>query len=207
MGALVRSSDADALLRLADEAACLPEGAEGETFAITREQAQAIAQLAADHRRLRGLVTGQKTPCVLFHGVWGLAGRGNYDPGHYLYTCAGRTIWDKERAALGVPKFARQLDGGYAPGSDELGNAPRYQPERLVRVTHEAGWTLYAFWDRSADERGNSNSVILIEGTWEFGDLEPIASRALPQIWARCGSGLREETPGAWRALALGGEF
>ncbi len=227
MSALVKQLPIDELLRLCEQAAkqVNDDGEEPSDavpfFGISPEQAAAISQLARDYRALRGLVDGQSFPSILYHGVWPEQCRckppcnlpfrcRQQQVGHYLYTRAGRHLSTAESRAFGVPTFARSLDGGYAPGSDEKGYSPKLQPDRMVRVTHEQGWTLFGLWDRSGDQRGNSNSVIVVQGTWEFKDLERLALHALPLVWGRIKDGIREESPAEWeraRRMALGGEF
>ncbi len=55
-------------------------------------------------------------------------------------------------------------------------------PPRLV---HVQGWTALAFWDRSSDRRGGSNSAILAAGTLDFEAMVAIAADNFPSVWAR----------------------
>lgn len=183
----------------------LPEAA-GE-IPLDPSQVQAIRALARDYRLLLGLSEGQKLPVCLFFGVWSTDPRDN---SHSLYLRSGRSIYlgSQEAAGLKLPTLARPLDGGYAPGTDELKRTPdrRGQPQGLVRTTHEAGWTIFSFWDQTGRQQYGSNAAFLLEGTWTFEDLAPVASRAFPRQWARFGAGLRQESPEAWRLLELGAE-
>lgn len=158
-------------------------------------------RLVEAYRRLKGLSEGQKQPVVLFHGVWL-----NASYGHSLYTRAGKTLDQDLRQRLSVPSFSKDLDGGYAPGTDELGRHPEstsMMPEQMVRTTHELGWTIFSFWDTTGDNRGGSNSAFIAEGIWEFEDLSKLIEDAFPFFVSRWRM-LRKETPNAWRLFALG---
>lgn len=50
------------------------------------------------------------------------------------------------------------------------------------------GWTAIGFWDRTGDNRGNSNSNFIVEGTYSFEDMCHLAEQAFPAIWKRIGN-------------------
>lgn len=106
--------------------------------------------------------------------------------GHYLWTRGThgpRTDHDRERT---LTLLFGGLDGVLC-----WSNAPaRYSYERdetegLALVTHRAGWTALAFWDRSVDKRGGCNSAFIAEGTLTFAQLVRRAKSRWPEVWAR----------------------
>lgn len=109
-------------------------------------------------------------PRVLYFGCWSRAQRG-----HYLHEVDGRT-----GRPLGIVPFVdAELDGGFCPEGQ--------QSEGVARLHHLRGWTVLAFWDRSADSRGNSHSTFLADGQHEFEEMVALAKEAFPAVWARFG--------------------
>jgi len=63
----------------------------------------------------------------------------------------------------GLTPWGTHPDGTLAPkGAQIEGEALLHQKD---------GWTALAFWDRSGDSRGNSNSAFFIEGTYTFDEM------------------------------------
>ncbi len=95
--------------------------------------------------------------------------------GHFLWRPgAGRTSDEGHRLPW------KRLDGNLAPGCDD-----DEQPEGLGRLHHRDGWTAWAFWDRTYDRRGNSNSVFLFKGTHTLEEMQSLAKSHFPDVWAR----------------------
>lgn len=105
--------------------------------------------------------------------------------GHFLYPADPRERkrgvvlpwnhgFDKREGVL-------HLDTGLAPGGPK--------GERTMGVAalhHKGGWTALAFWDCTGDTRGNSNSVVIAEGTHTFNDMKTLAANHFPRVWERC---------------------
>lgn len=116
---------------------------------------------------------------VYYFGAWG-------EPGHLLWTPAGRTDWEAQRA-LPWP----ELDGVLA-GDPELKDPHRRnhwstdnQPEGRARLHHRDGWTALAFWDRSCDSRYGSNSVLFARGTLSAAEMLALFELHFPAVWRR----------------------
>lgn len=61
----------------------------------------------------------------------------------------------------------------------------RDEAEGRAFLTHRAGLTVLAFWDRSGDKRGASNTAFICPGTLTFAQIVRQARHTWPQIWAR----------------------
>jgi hypothetical protein len=107
----------------------------------------------------------------LYFGCWG-------ESGHYLFTPDGDTVRRAERLALPVALQPAALDQGYCPR-----RAGVRQGE--AKVTHVAGRTVLAFWDRSVDTRPGSHSTFVLSGTLDFDAAVAVARAAFPEVWAR----------------------
>ena len=110
---------------------------------------------------------------VRYFGVW----RGD---GHRLWAPGGRdlrygrTVWDGK------------LDMWLCPrGSMKVKPGPVDQPQGASKIHHKGGWTAWAFWDRTGDERFHSNSVFLAYGQHDFDTMLKIAALYFPEIWDR----------------------
>lgn len=115
--------------------------------------------------------------------------------GHHLYETAGaeRMRWFRGKERLPEVLRESRLDGCYAPyqhtrhGGDPFA---AIQTQGHARLTHVAGWTVIAWWDRTGDSRGGCNSALLIPALvgWEQGlELGRAACPALFQRLARAG--------------------
>lgn len=114
---------------------------------------------------------------AFYFGCWG-------GTGHFLCDERGRMA----RRDNGSPWTEEQLDTGFCPGMvREYGRlvAPREQPEGAARLVHERGWTALAFWDRSVDSRGSSNSCFVLEGEHDFEATVRLARERFPSVWSR----------------------
>jgi len=87
-----------------------------------------------------------------------------------------------ERAGI-YPK----IDGGFCPGmeDDDTRHHDVKQVQGHARLTHHNGWTILAFWDRTGDSRGNSNSAFLEQGEHSFDEMVAKAKATFPKIWER----------------------
>lgn len=105
-----------------------------------------------------------------FHGSTGPGS------GHKLYGLNESWISFKERDA--VPW--KDLDGGLVPRLQS-----GRQVEGIAQLHHKDGWTALAFWDRTGDSRGNSNSVFVLEGIWTFDQALARAKELFPASFER----------------------
>lgn len=105
-----------------------------------------------------------------FHGC-----TGQYSSGHGFYGPHERYV--SHRTATAEVPFEHP-DGGLAPKLAA-------QTEGVAKLHHKGGWTALAFWDRSGDERGNSNSVFFFEGTWTYEQALELAHKYYPESFER----------------------
>ncbi len=114
---------------------------------------------------------------ILFFGAWDR-------PGHY-YWLPGRRSAETSRL-LPASLAGGKIDGRLAPQKRE----PRY-PNRLLETEGEAavhhieGWTVVAWWDRSVDRRGMSNSALLMRGTHTMSAVFLEAADKFPELLPR----------------------
>lgn len=83
---------------------------------------------------------------VLFFGC------GPREAGHYWWPSWPRA---ERRAALPAWLLEENVDCGLLPDGAQV--------EGVVRVHRREGWSAFAWWDRSGDKRGNSNSVLAVK--------------------------------------------
>lgn len=118
--------------------------------------------------------------------------QGKNAPGHYYF-------WAPEPGAL-ICEYAAEkrfpegsplltIDGTFmqeAPARSVLDlREPVEQVEGLAWLHHLDGFTVMAFWDRSADPRGRSNSAFVFEGKHDFEKMKQLAEEWFPKIWER----------------------
>jgi hypothetical protein len=126
---------------------------------------------------------------VLYFGCW-------HRPGHYLFCPNGGRA---PRNATPFGADAEQLDRDcYKPGKRSNRFASECvetadQIQGAARLTHERGWTIFAFWDRSVDHRGGCHSTFVAPDTWTAEEMIDAARAAFPQIWARYSFEVRTE--------------
>jgi hypothetical protein len=106
---------------------------------------------------------------------------GHTQAGHFLYAEGPTSYTTGVEQPWAVTRNGRWqhdgLDGSLAPGKD--------QRQGLVALYHRGGWTALAFWDRSGDSRGNSNSVFLIDRTLAFPEALALARERWPELFER----------------------
>lgn len=107
---------------------------------------------------------------VYFYGCMkGVAG--HTEAGHYWRASDG-----SDGHKSGSP-FGRYPDGTLCPeGGQVQGAAILHQKD---------GWTAIGFWDRTGDDRGNSNSNFIVQGTYSFEEMCKLAQEAYPALWKR----------------------
>ena len=109
--------------------------------------------------------------------------------GHYLYEPGLRALRDEPP---GWPHSLHHfypgalLDGKLAPRlPGRGGRSGEEAPEGHAVLRHIEGWTFLAFWDRSADRRGASNSVFALDGVHDFNAAVALSRAAFPNVWER----------------------
>jgi hypothetical protein len=111
-----------------------------------------------------------------------------HDIGHFLWLPGMRSGFQVERT-LPEGVQSHKLDGVYPPGGTAYTGGKRdyrnVEVEGVARVAHVDGYTVLAFWDRSADERGASNSAFVVEGEHDFDAALSASREAFPQVFAR----------------------
>jgi hypothetical protein len=81
-----------------------------------------------------------------------------------------------------------KCDGGFCPGMEGLDAARTSrvkQVEGHAKLTFLNEYTILAFWDRTGDGRGNSNSAFIEGGENTFDEMVAKAKEVFPQIWER----------------------
>lgn len=106
--------------------------------------------------------------------------------GHYWQ---GRGDVDSLYGPAGGPGI---IDGKYPPrvGPDRRRRPDQYDsrpevPQGQAALVHVSGWTVIAYWDRSQDKRGASNSAFAAEGECSFAELLEAARRQWPWVFER----------------------
>ncbi len=94
-----------------------------------------------------------------------------HSPGHFLQSASGKKLYDP------VDPWGWKIDGGLCP--------PGRQFEGTVALHHKDGWTAIAFWDRSVDSRGGSNSVFMADQILPYDQMIEAAKAKFPAIWSR----------------------
>jgi hypothetical protein len=85
---------------------------------------------------------------VLYFGCW-------QESGHYLHDPTG-SLPRREAREL-IPWDLAELDTGLAPKRVR-------EREGIAKLHVKKGWAALAFWDRSVDQRFQSNAVFLVKG-------------------------------------------
>lgn len=111
---------------------------------------------------------------VIFFGCDSLPG--HYNPGHYV-----KDRQDPRRSYYTQPfKGTNGLDGGLL----EEAKIPDVADGRCI-VVRRHGWTVIAFWDRSGDSRGASNSAFMVSCDAPAEEILAAAREQWPEIFAR----------------------
>lgn len=105
-------------------------------------------------------------------------GCANREGGHYLWMPGMQSVpYHVQRDHLPGVLQSHGLDGSYAPLGPEV--------EGRALLHHVHGRTVLAFWDRSVDQRGGSNSAFILRGVLTFEEAVARAKAAFPEVWAR----------------------
>lgn len=123
---------------------------------------------------LRAAENGGAMPVVFYFGCWSES-----QTGHYIYRPGGDSTFKPPE--LPPRLLPRYLDGAYCYSGRERG----HQPLGAALIHHVFGWTVMAFWDRSADQRPGSNAAFLAEGEHDFDTMCRLAGEHFPSVWQR----------------------
>lgn len=110
---------------------------------------------------------------AFYYGCWGLSG-------HVMHTPTSIGFLSRATIRQTLPRrFCDDsvLDTGLAPKGRQV------QGRALLH--HHEGWTALAFWDRTGDKRGNSNSVFILRGTHDFEAALTLARQHFPELFER----------------------
>ncbi len=102
----------------------------------------------------------------------------NDDAGHYLWAPGMWRLTSSEERSLPIPLRSGVLDSGYCPP-----DADQIQGRALLHRVH--GYTVIAFWDRTADSRSGSNSAFVLFGTLSFWEAVDKAKESFPEVFER----------------------
>lgn len=123
---------------------------------------------------------GVETVECYYFGCW-------HDSGHYWRDKGGYKSSREIDAAL--PEiFRRRIDGVYCPGTIPGQDYKRTRPEvegEAALHHYVEGWTVLAYWDRSVDKRGASNSAFVARGVHDFATMLAIARAQYPHVLTR----------------------
>lgn len=110
--------------------------------------------------------------------------------GHYWFAPPGegRELSSSGAVAAAMRTvFGDDIDTGFAPGTDRA----RDQIEGAAKLTVARGWTVLAWWDRSVDQRGNSNSAIVVDAERDFDQMVALLGIHFPEVLRRQRAPLR----------------
>jgi len=108
------------------------------------------------------------------------------ESGHHLFTDRLRSVYNE--GPPWDPLGIGAADGVLAPhvvGCNKRHCRCPNGDEGVAEIHHKDGWTAMAFWDRSVDRRGASNSNFFAEGTHDFAAMLAIAKEKFPAIIGR----------------------
>lgn len=112
---------------------------------------------------------------VYYFGRWDQPGHGFHHPG-------GRSAFE----AWDVVPWGTSIDARLIPKEKRYSlDVNVQQPEGVAHLLHLRGWTALAWWDRSADSRGNSSSVFVFEDVLDYDTAMARARRLFPEVFAR----------------------
>lgn len=114
-------------------------------------------------------------PKVFFYGCFKGVIKDGFEykeAGHYWRSPDGGTV-DVQSP------FGHYPDGTLAPAGTQY--------QGIAKLHQKDGWTAIGFWDRTGDERGNSNSNFVVRGTYSFDEMCKLAQEQWPELWKRIG--------------------
>lgn len=112
---------------------------------------------------------------------------------YFGYTKDAGHFWNsaEKRRWLDHPHVG-PIDGVHAPrvGADQRHRADLQDyrpeaPEGIAALVYVRGWTVIAYWDRSGDKRGASNTAFAASGRHTFEEMLAAAKEQWPQIFQR----------------------
>lgn len=124
--------------------------------------------------------------------------------GHFFHIKRGMRAGHDGDLEFELGQHLRGLDGAHCWNGRGRDGRRSYSSERdetegLAIVRHHAGtprsmdgWTTLAFWDRSIDRRGASNSLFITRGHLSFAQIVRASKHQWPQVWARFTFGVVE---------------
>lgn len=107
---------------------------------------------------------------------------GHRAAGHF-FNAPGHIGRVTAREAQAVVPWER-VDGALAPRKG-TGRYAEECAQGVAALHHLDGWTALAFWDRTGDSRGASNSVFFFEGDWDFDHTLKLAREHFPEVLNR----------------------
>lgn len=145
---------------------------------------QEIAQRLLEAHELHRVRTLGPPVTIYYMGAWG------QEAGHYCWLPTGQRT---RRGAKSTP-WGGQFDvlsdsaimAAMVPGIQHAYEIGREQQAEGVRHHRQAqGWTLVAWWDRSADPRFASIAAWAMEGLYTGDEAEQQARALYPEVWTR----------------------
>lgn len=112
-------------------------------------------------------------PSVYFFGCLQGIDEHHNEAGHYMYSSDGTDL-----NRLQNP-WGTHPDGTLCPEGGQV--------QGLALIHYKDGWTAMGFWDRTGDDRGNSNSNFLVKGSYTFEEMCELVKEAYPKLWKRIG--------------------
>ncbi len=98
--------------------------------------------------------------------------------GHCWQTANGRESQKVAQAAVGE-RLSWEIDSRYCPPKSDG------QTQGAARLSKVNDWTVLAWWDRTGDARGNSNSCIVARGEHGFDEMLALANQHFPGLMQR----------------------
>ena len=102
--------------------------------------------------------------------------------GHHAYRAKGGYLFSADYDSPEDYRFngftAGELDGNFCPKDIT-------QAQGFIRLTHDRGCTVLAFWDRTGDGRRNSHSTFVLPGTLTVQEALFLAILEFPTVFAR----------------------
>ena len=114
----------------------------------------------------------------------------------FYFGCIGQVghhLWDENLHT--VPRWSKSTPWGVELDSS-LCPTDEGQVQGQALIHHRDSWTALAFWDRSIDHRGGSNSVFVTSGvSYSFDEMLEMAKEKFPQVLKRYGFPIVELKP------------
>lgn len=107
--------------------------------------------------------------------------------GHFLYNERLGSTYPGHHGEIAFPFQYEKLDGQFQPRESKQYSNHRgdEKPQGQARLTQVSGWTVLAFWDRSGDSRGASNSSFVFDQILDGETALMWARKTFPQLFER----------------------